>query len=95
MEHYSLIHRTNIFIHIIAGAIALLLGLLALTTAKGGKRHLKAGNLFMIFLTVVILTGLTGVFVFKRNTLLLIVTALSGYYGFSGYRVLRTKSNTP
>ena len=42
-----------------------------------------------------ILTGFFGVFVFGRNTFLVVITALSGYNGFSGYRTLQTKSNEP
>jgi hypothetical protein len=43
----------------------------------------------------VIATGLLGVFVFGRNTFLLVITVLSGYQAFSGYRVLQRKSNQP
>jgi len=95
MTDYSFAHLSNIWIHITAGSLALFLGLLALTTKKGGRWHKKSGNLFLNFLVVVIVTGLIGVFVFKRNTFLLIITVLSAYYGFSGYRILKTKNNRP
>jgi hypothetical protein len=95
MNDYSFFHQTNIFAHIILGSVALLLGLLALVTPKGGRLHRQAGNYFMLLLCGVILTGFIGVFVFKRNMFLLIITVLSGYYGFSGYRILQTKTNVP
>ena len=95
MSDYSFLHNSNILIHVIAGSIALLLGILALTSNKGGKWHKKSGNYFLLLLIIVVLTGLMGVFIFKRNTFLLIITVLSAYYGFSGYRVLQTKSNSP
>ncbi len=95
MPYYSFLHNSNILIHVISGSIALLLGVLALTTKKGGKWHKKSGNYFLILMTIVVLTGLIGVFVFKRNTFLLIITVLSAYYGFSGYRILKTKTNKP
>ena len=95
MPDYSFLHNSNIFIHVIAGSIALLLGILALTSKKGGKWHEKSGNYFLILLIIVVVTGLIGVFIFKRNTFLLIITVLSAYYGFSGYRILQTKSNRP
>ena len=95
MPDYSLLHNSNILIHVIAGSIALLLGILALTSKKGGKWHKKSGNYFLILLIIVVLTGLIGVFIFKRNTFLLIITVLSAYYGFSGYRILQTKTNKP
>ena len=95
MDNLALEHKANIAIHVIAGSIALLLGVLALVTRKGGKSHIKIGNAFLILLMVVIVTGLVGVFVFGRNTFLLVITVLSGYFGFSGYRALQTKSNKP
>ena len=95
MGNLPLEHRINIVIHIIAGSIALLLGILALTTKKGGNNHRRSGNVFLALLIVVIITGLVGVFVFGRNTFLLVITVLSGYFGFSGYRALQTRSNRP
>jgi hypothetical protein len=95
MNLLNIFHATNIMVHIIAGSFALLLGLIALITAKGGKIHKKTGNVFLAFMVIVIFTGLLGVFVFDRNTFLLVITLLSGYYGFSGYRILKTKSNEP
>lgn len=95
MDILSLFHRTNIVIHILAGSSALLIGLFILTTAKGGKQHRSSGHLFLWLLSVVILTGLVGVFIFKRNSFLLVITVLSGYLGFSGFRVMRNRSNKP
>lgn len=95
MPDYSFLHSSNILIHVVAGSIALLLGVLALITNKGGKWHRKSGNYFLILLIIVVFTGLTGVFIFKRNTFLLIITVLSAYYGFSGYRILQSKTNRP
>lgn len=89
------IHQSNITIHVISGTIAILLGLLALLSLKGGVIHNRSGRIFLIFLFIVITTGLIGVFVFKVNAFLLVITTLSGYVGFSGFRVLQTKSNEP
>ncbi|WP_051336165.1 hypothetical protein [Aquimarina latercula] len=91
----DILHRSNILLHIVAGSIALLLGIIALVTIKGGKRHNTSGKYFLGFISIVIFTGLIGVFVFGRNTFLLVVTILSGYVSFSGYRILLLKSNTP
>lgn len=93
MFFLSILHSANIITHVTAGSIALLLGLVALLTRKGGILHRKSGRLFLVFLSVVIATGLIGVFVFGRNTFLLVITLLSGYLGYSGYRVLQAKSN--
>lgn len=95
MDILKILHTTNISIHVLTGSIALLLGSIALLTRKGQRAHIKSGRWFLVFLTIVITTGLTGVFVFGRNTFLLVITVLAGYNGFSGYRVLITKSNRP
>lgn len=88
-------HLVNIITHVSAGSIALVLGAIALISKKGGKVHIKSGKIFTLLLVVIVLTALTGVFVFGRNTFLLVITVLSAYYGFSGYRILLTKSNKP
>ena len=94
MENFTL-HSLNILIHVIAGTTALLLGIAALITKKGGKLHNRFGRLFLWCLFIVVTTGFIGVFVFERNSILLVVTVSSTYYGFSGYRTLQTKSNIP
>jgi hypothetical protein len=95
MNDYSFLHQANIITHVTAGSLALLLGLFAITSRKGGKLHIKSGRYFLFFLSIVILTGLIGVFVFGINTFLLVITMLSGYVGFSGFRVLQFKDNAP
>ncbi|WP_316802255.1 hypothetical protein [Pedobacter nototheniae] len=95
MESFSLLHNANIIIHVTSGSIALIIGLIALLTKKGKTGHKRAGKFFLFFLTIVIITGLIGVFIFGRNTFLLVITVLSGYLGYSGYRILKTKSNKP
>ena len=88
-------HSVNIFIHVLSGSLALIIGLIALLSTKGGKLHNASGRLFLKLMIVVILTGLIGVLVFGRNTFLLVITVLSGYVAFSGYRVLNNKANQP
>jgi len=86
-------HTVNIAIHVISGTIALLLGTVAIISKKGLKRHVQSGNWFLLFLSIVAITGLVGIFVFNRNSFLIVITLLSAYQGFSGYRILQTKSN--
>jgi len=95
MDIFKLFHSTNIAVHVTAGTIALLLGIIALSSKKGRQIHIKSGKWFLGLLTIVIFTGLLGVFVFGRNTFLLVITLLSAYQGFSGYRALQTKNNKP
>ncbi|TMM58849.1 hypothetical protein FEE95_05300 [Maribacter algarum] len=95
MEEYTLIHKINIVVHVISGSLALILAIIAMAVRKGGKTHNRSGQIFLLLVTFVIATGLIGVFVFKVNTFLLVITLLSGYEAFSGYRILKLKSNTP
>jgi hypothetical protein len=91
----EILHKSNIFIHVLAGTIALILGLIAIISHKRKTFHKKVGKVFLGLLYIVIFTGLLGVFIFGRNNFLLVITVLSGYFGFSGYRTLQTKSNEP
>lgn len=89
----EVLHHINVVVHVTAGSLALIIGLVALIVDKGKKWHQVTGKLFLLLMALVILTGLLGVFVFGRNTFLLVITILSGYLAFSGYRILKLKSN--
>lgn len=93
MENLEFWHKTNIIVHVSTGLVALMLGLMALSTPKGGKAHRKSGKIFLFFLTLVVITGLFGVLIFKVNQFLLVITVLSGYNAYSGMRVLQNKTN--
>lgn len=93
MENFDFWHQLNVIVHVTCGLIALCIAIIALTTPKGGKAHRKSGRLFLYFLALVIITGLLGVFVFKVNQFLLVITVLSGYNAYSGIRVLQNKTN--
>ena len=95
MSDYTVAHQINIIVHVIAGSLALIMGVVAMAARKGGKTHNRSGQIFLFLVAFVIATGLIGVFVFKVNTFLLVITLLSGYEAFSGYRILKLKSNTP
>jgi hypothetical protein len=92
---YDPLHTTNIITHVAAGSLALLCGVAALLTPKGGRRHRQSGRIFLYFLAVVVMTGLFGVFLFKRNVFLLVITLLSGYLGYSGFRIVKLRNNRP
>lgn len=95
MENYTLAHQINIWIHVLSGSLAMIMAIIAMVSLKGGKIHRKSGKAFLFFDAIVIVTGLIGVFVFKVNTFLLVLTLLSGYQAFSGYRVINNKLNSP
>lgn len=91
----EIIHHVNIIIHVLAGTVALIVGVIAIITNKDYKRHIRFGRYFMRAVAIVILTGLIGVFIFKRNTFLLVITLLSGYNCFSGIRTIRLRGQKP
>lgn len=95
MGDYTLPHQINIWVHVLSGSLAMIMAIIAMVSSKGGKIHRKSGKVFLFLDAIVITTGLIGVFVFKVNTFLLVLTLLSGYQAFSGYRVLKNKLNSP
>jgi len=91
----EIFHTINIVTHVTAGLLSLMLGFGALLVVKGGAKHLLFGKYFIRLVAVVILTGLVGVFVYQRNTFLLVITLLSGYTCFSGVRAIRLRGQMP
>ena len=86
-----MLHSINIFIHVLFGTIAFFVGLAPYFTKKGGKYHRLFGRLFLGLMAIIILTALNGVIFFRDRPFLTIVTLLSFYTSYSGYRVLKTK----
>jgi hypothetical protein len=91
----EIVHQINILVHVLCGTIALIVGFGAIFTSKGSKWHIRFGQYFKWTIAIVILTGLIGVFVFKRNNFLLVITLLSGYTCFSGIRAIKLKGQKP
>jgi uncharacterized membrane protein len=86
----------TLWIHIIAGVIALLAGGGALVTTKGGHRHRLAGRFYVGAMAVVVGTVLPLLaFDPTSNRIFLTLIAIfSGYFAFSGYRVLSRKRSS-
>ncbi|WP_347218914.1 hypothetical protein [Chryseobacterium sp.] len=87
------LHVSNIIVHVISGTIALIVGFLILIKTKGTPLHVKLGYFFVYCMIVVVTTGAFGVIVFKRNLFLLLITILAAYNTYSGFRILKEKSN--
>lgn len=88
LQDYSAAHAANIATHVIAGVIALLLGLAQLATNKGGTAHRWIGRLFLGAFAVVIATAAVGVFLFEFRAFLSVIALLAAYQAISGRRVL-------
>lgn len=83
----------TLWLHIAAGTIAVSAGLGALVTRKGGRRHRQAGKVFLVTMGVVVATVFILV-AFEPTTfriILRLIAIFSGYFAFSGYRVLSRK----
>lgn len=86
-----MLHTFNIGLHVVAGTIALILGIIAVSVSKTTRTHKRFGIWFLYCLSVVVTTGFVGWLFFRSNSFLLMLTILSGYVGFAGYRNIRLK----
>lgn len=82
-----------LWLHIAAGTVAVLAGVGALVTSKGGWRHRQSGKIFLVSMGVVVATvfGLLAIDPTSFRIILTLVAIFSGYFAFSGYRVLARK----
>ena len=80
-------------VHVTAGLVSFTLAPVALATAKGGKQHKRWGMVYLCSMGVVSCTALPMA-LFRPVLFLALVSVLSAYLAFSGYRVLRLKSLT-
>lgn len=76
-----------LWVHILAGAVALVAGLTAVATTKGGRRHNQAGKLYAATMGVVVLTAFP-LAVWASNWFLFAIAIFTGYLIGSGYRVI-------
>lgn len=88
-------HLINIILHVAAGMAALVAGLGAMAVQKRSVRHARYGRVFAWLVSIVIATALFGVFVFRGNAFLFVLTLLSGYNCFSGIRSIRLAGRRP
>ena len=80
--------------HIAAGVLALSAGLVAMATEKGGRRHVRAGRIYVGSMAVVVTTALPLAAV-DADYFLFSIAVFSGYLVFTGWRVLARKRPEP
>jgi hypothetical protein len=85
----QMLHTLNLIIHVSCGTIALLIGFIALLKRSHFKVHKRFGRYFLRLLAVVVTTGFIGFLLFRSNSFLLMLTFLSGYVGYAGYRTIQ------
>jgi len=79
-----------LWVHILAGVVALFAGIVAIGTRKGGRRHNSAGKLYGLTMALVVLTAVPLSLV-SDNWFLLAISVFSGYLVAAGYRVIRRR----
>jgi uncharacterized membrane protein len=82
--------RLTLWVHVLAGAVALVVAPIALMTLKGGPTHRRWGKVYFWAMAVVAATAIVvGLW---RSILFLVLTAVFSFYAaLSGYRVLSLK----
>jgi len=79
-----------LLLHIAGGIVALISGLIAMLSRKGGKSHRIAGKIYFWGMTAVFI-GAVVVAIGHRNDFLLMVGFFSYYLTVRGYRILSLK----
>lgn len=80
----------TLIVHATSGGFALLSGILAVATKKGGKKHILSGKVYFWSMLMVIVTGLL-VGWYRDNIFLQTIAVFSFYMAFTGKRSLREK----
>lgn len=86
-----MIPTTLLAIHVAAGSAALATAAVALSTAKGGVHHIRAGRVYAAAMAVVCATALP-LAVLGSDVVLLLVAVFSFYLVFAGWRFARNAS---
>lgn len=95
MPSHSPLHQANIVIHVLFGTAALCLGLIAICSPKRRGLHTRVGLFFIYAYLVVVTTASLGLLVFEFRSFLAVVTILSIYDVFAGYRALQLRGRRP
>lgn len=94
MSNTSL-HTLNIFVHVFAGSLALIVGFVVLALPKGTVRHTRLGRRFVVLGLVVTGSAALGLIVFRFMPLFAVLTVLVLYQLIGGWRMAKTKERGP
>jgi uncharacterized membrane protein len=90
-ELLHFIDRALVISHVVFGTTALVIGPIAMLTAKGGTNHRRAGKIYFWGMAGIFASTLALAF-FRFNAFLFIINIMSFYACFTGYRVLYRKN---
>lgn len=88
-------HATNIVVHVTAGIVALLLGVVPLVTRKGGPTHRRVGRAFVWVGAVVLIAAAIGDIFYNAPAPLVGASIAAGYGYVSGLRALALRTHGP
>lgn len=81
-----------VLIHVMAGALAVLLGAVAASTRKGGRVHIAAGRWFVLLMTVASLFGaVLGLIRFEQYFITFFAGMLGAYLVVSGWLTAKAR----
>ena len=80
-----------LIIHVAAGGISLVTGLISILSLKGSKVHKKSGKIYFYSMTIVFVTAII-IASYRFNRFLFLIAFLSYYSVFAGVRKLRLKN---
>ena len=80
-----------LIIHVAAGVISLVTGLISILSLKGGKVHKKSGKIYFYSMTIVFVTAII-IASYRFNRFLFLIAFLSYYSVFAGVRKLKLKN---
>jgi hypothetical protein len=82
------LHTANVTIHVVAASFALLVGVVSLSSKKGGPAHRRAGKYVFPAAVVAAVTAVIGVIVDPSRPALTAITISATYQLVSGMRAL-------
>ncbi len=88
-------HLANLGVHIGAGVVGIIIGMIQLARSKGDARHRVRGTWFIAALLTVTGSALIGTIAFRFMPLFAVLTLLTTYVGVGGWRVARTQARGP
>ena len=89
---YLAIEKPLLYLHILAGFIALGIAYVLLFIKKGNKRHKKLGMIYVYGMTTIFVTAIPLSLLGEFNPFLFVIAIFSFYLAFSGYRQGRDRN---
>ena len=89
-----MVNAALLTVHIVAGSVALLTAAIALVTQKGGTRHVRAGRVYAVAMTLIFVTAVP-LAILGSSVFLLLIAVFSFYLVFAGWRFARNYAGRP